>query len=82
MVPVRHAGQNDRLEIGEHSFKGLTFHRWMRRQLPCDFPGEYRGSHRQLRDSLDVVGHPISQLMGMTPEFFGVHERSGTGRDH
>src|SRR4051794_10512938 len=73
MVPVSHPWQNDLLEIAKQPLKRLALFGRAAGNLPADIPRLHAGRYGHRCDVAEEVGHPVSQLMGVLPEFLGVH---------
>ena len=61
MVPVRDAGDEDPLEVGEDALERLALLGRLRRQRVADLAGLDARKHRIARRIVEVVGDPVGE---------------------
>jgi hypothetical protein len=73
MVPVRDRGNDELFKIGQNGVKGFALLGRTGGQRVDEIAGGALRDHRVLFGVLQVTGHPIDDLVAVTPEFFRCH---------
>jgi hypothetical protein len=68
MVPVREAGDEDPLEVGEDPLERLALLRRSRRQRRADVAGADAGEDRIARRIVEVIRDPVGETMRLLTE--------------
>ena len=79
MLPVRQAGHDDAIEVGEHGGERFGLLGRMRGQLRPHPAGIDRRLHRPVGYRLPVVGDPINDCPALTAESLGIEGRQWLG---
>ena len=80
MVPVRDAGQEDALEVGEDGVERLAGLRGGRRELRADLPRPGAGQHGVAVVLTEVGRDPVDEVAPVTPELVRRHVAEGVRR--
>ena len=75
MLPVRHSRQDDLREVAEDAVEVFGINRRQGREFSENVTRCDRGLHGPLFDMLEVVGHPVDQLMRVAAELCYLHCR-------
>jgi hypothetical protein len=65
---VRHAGDDDALEVGEDVGERLAARRRRRRELGAHVAGRHPREHRIALGLREVAGDPVDERVGVVPE--------------
>jgi hypothetical protein len=79
VLPVRDAGQDDAVEVGEDGGEGFAALGRRRRQRGAHLAGGDLRPHREGADPGPVVGDPVDDLVAVLPELLGRHVRRRLG---